>query len=178
MCGSALGLSRIPRVGLARRGRSRPSPSPAPRSPREDRARERASRSRARRAALGLAGYAVNTGGYNIGLFYAPPAEVALLLGVNNTLQVILWSRLLLREVPTRMQATGIGVGVVGTLLFYGLDGAGLAHPAVIGAVGLAGVGYGLWIVGDCCHCDSPPCRAERQRVAGRRTGPVPLLLT
>jgi drug/metabolite transporter (DMT)-like permease len=99
--------------------------------------------------ALGLAGYALNTGGYNVGLFYAPPAEVALLLGVNNTLQVLLWSRLLLREIPTRLQATGIGAGILGTVLFYGSDGARLAHPPAIAAVGLAGVGYGLWIVGN-----------------------------
>jgi drug/metabolite transporter (DMT)-like permease len=99
--------------------------------------------------ALGLAGYTVNAGGYNLGLFYLSPAEVALLLGLNNTLQVLVWARLLLNEIPTRLQTAGISVGLLGALLFYDPAQLRVAHPAAIAAVLLAGVGYALWIVGN-----------------------------
>lgn len=97
---------------------------------------------------LGLAGYALNTGGYNLGLFYLAPAEVALLLGLNNTLQVLLWGRLLLGETPNLVQLLAICAGLSGVGLFYVEDGISIAHPAAIAAVLVAGVGYALWIVG------------------------------
>jgi drug/metabolite transporter (DMT)-like permease len=99
--------------------------------------------------ALGLAGYAVNTGGYNVGLYSLAPAEVALLLGLNNTVQVLFWGRLLLGERPNPRQLTSIAAGLVGVALYYRGTRLSTAHPAAIAAVLLAGVGYALWIVGN-----------------------------
>jgi drug/metabolite transporter (DMT)-like permease len=98
--------------------------------------------------ALGLAGYAVNTGGYNFGLFYLIPAEVALLLALNNTLQVLIWGWLLLKEIPGRLQLAATGVGVGGLILFYSSH-LPTRHLGAVFAVLAAGVGYALWIVGN-----------------------------
>jgi drug/metabolite transporter (DMT)-like permease len=98
---------------------------------------------------LGLAGYAVNAGGYNIGLFYLDASQVGLLLGMNNTLQVLLWSALLLREWPTRLQGIAIGGALLGVFLFHYPSGLGASGPAGALPVLAAGVGYGLWIVGN-----------------------------
>jgi drug/metabolite transporter (DMT)-like permease len=98
---------------------------------------------------LGLAGYAVNTGGYNIGLFYLDATQVGLLLGLNNTFQVLLWSALLLREWPTRLHGLAIVGALAGVVLFHypsGLGASGLAGALPVLA---AGVGYALWIVGN-----------------------------
>jgi drug/metabolite transporter (DMT)-like permease len=98
---------------------------------------------------LGLAGYAVNVGGYNLGLFYLDATQVGLLLGVNNTLQVLLWSALLVREWPTRTQAVAIAGALFGIVLFHYPSGFAVDDLAGVFPVLVAGVGYGLWIVGN-----------------------------
>lgn len=97
---------------------------------------------------LALAGYAVNTGGYNIGLFYLDASQVGLLLGINNTLQVLLWSALLLREWPTRVQGIAIGGALAGVFLFHFPAGLGADLAGVLPVLA-AGVGYALRIVGN-----------------------------
>jgi drug/metabolite transporter (DMT)-like permease len=67
---------------------------------------------------LGLAGYAINPLGYNIGLTVLDASWVAVLLGVNNSLQVLIWSALLLRERPTRLQLGAIAVAIVAVVGF------------------------------------------------------------
>ncbi len=96
---------------------------------------------------LDLAGYAVNAGGYNIGLFYLDATQVGLLLGLNNTFQVLLWSALLLREWPTRLQGLAIGGALAGVVLFHYPSGLGANDLTVALPVFAAGVGYALCIV-------------------------------
>jgi drug/metabolite transporter (DMT)-like permease len=100
--------------------------------------------------ALGLAGYAVNPVGYNLGLTVLDASWVGVLLGVNNSLQVLAWGALLVGERPTRTQLVGIGAGVGGVVLFEGPaagpGGAAAVFPTL--SVLAAGIGYGLWVVG------------------------------
>jgi drug/metabolite transporter (DMT)-like permease len=98
---------------------------------------------------LGLAGYAVNTGGYNVGLFYLDATQVGLLLGLNNTLQVVLWSALLLREWPSRLQGIAIAGALVGVFLFQYPSGFAAEDLTGVLPVLAGGVGYALWIVGN-----------------------------
>lgn len=101
-------------------------------------------------AALGLAGYAVNPLGYTIALAVLPANLVGVVLGVNNTLQVLLFGTVLLRERPTWVQWTAIAVAMVGTVTFRSPIGApvdSLLLPAL--AMLVSGVGYALWVVGN-----------------------------
>jgi drug/metabolite transporter (DMT)-like permease len=101
-------------------------------------------------AALGLAGYAVNPLGYTIALAVMPASWVGMALGVNNTLQVLIFSALLLRERPTSVQLAAIIVATSGTVVFQAPSGAvvsSLLLPTI--AMLCSGVGYALWIVGN-----------------------------
>jgi drug/metabolite transporter (DMT)-like permease len=100
--------------------------------------------------ALGLAGYAVNPLGYTIALAVLPASFVGVVLGVNNTLQVLLFGTLLLRERPTWVQWAAIAVAMVGTLAFRtpsGVSAGSLLVPTV--AMLISGMGYALWVVGN-----------------------------
>lgn len=100
--------------------------------------------------ALGLSGYAVNPLGYTIALAFLPASWVGVVLGVNNTLQVLLWSAILLRERPTSVQLAAIVVATVGTVAFQppgGVSAESLPLPTL--AMLISGVGYALWIVGN-----------------------------
>jgi len=70
-------------------------------------------------AALGIVNYTISQGGVTLGLKLLPSTHVALLLNLNNTLQVILFSALLLREIPTGIQWAGLGLGFLGAIAFY-----------------------------------------------------------
>jgi drug/metabolite transporter (DMT)-like permease len=99
---------------------------------------------------LGLAGYAINPLGYNLGLTVLDVSWVAVLLGVNNSLQVLIWSALLLRERPTRLQLGAIAVAMVAIVGFQMPDaGPDRWALAPTSAVIASGVGYALWIVGN-----------------------------
>jgi drug/metabolite transporter (DMT)-like permease len=100
--------------------------------------------------ALGLAGYAINPLGYTIGLTVLPASWVGVVLGVNNTLQVLIFSALLLRERPTAVQFAAILVAMLGTVGFH-LPGGVPAESRLLPilAVLLSGVGYALWVVGN-----------------------------
>ncbi|TDC77635.1 DMT family transporter [Actinomadura sp. 7K507] len=99
---------------------------------------------------LGLAGYAINPLGYTIGLTVLPAGWVGVVLGVNNTLQVLLFSALLLRERPTPVQLAAIVVATLGTVFFH-LPGGAPADAVLLPtlAVLISGVGYALWVVGN-----------------------------
>lgn len=101
-------------------------------------------------AALGLAGYAVNPLGYTLALAVLPASLVGVVLGVNNTVQVLLFGTLLLRERPTRVQLAAVAVAVLGTIAFH-TPGAvpvdTLLLPAL--AMVLSGTGYASWVVGN-----------------------------
>lgn len=68
---------------------------------------------------LGLLNYAVSQGGITLGLHLLPSSHVALILNLNNTAQVLLFSALILREVPAPVQWAGLGLGMAGTAAFY-----------------------------------------------------------
>ncbi len=68
---------------------------------------------------IGLLNYAVAQGGVTLGLNLLPSTQVSLTLSLNNTLQVILFSAILLREVPGMIQTTGLLMGFAGAFLFY-----------------------------------------------------------
>lgn len=68
---------------------------------------------------LGLLTYTVTQGGIALGLHLLPSSHVALILNLNNTLQVVLFSALLLREMPAALQWAGLGVSVTGAAAFY-----------------------------------------------------------
>lgn len=68
---------------------------------------------------LGLLNYAVTQGGITLGLSLLPSSHVALILNLNNTAQVLLFSALILREVPVPVQWAGLGLGMAGTAAFY-----------------------------------------------------------
>lgn len=53
---------------------------------------------------LGLINYAIAQGGITLGLSLLPSSHVALILSLNNTAQVLLFSALLLHEVPAPVQ--------------------------------------------------------------------------
>jgi drug/metabolite transporter (DMT)-like permease len=97
-----------------------------------------------RLAAIGLGFYALGNGALFVGLQYVSAATAALLLGLVP-LVVLLGGVIWLREAPTRVQLVGIGVALVGTLLFFapGLapgEPLGLAILAV-GVLGNASLG-------------------------------------
>jgi drug/metabolite transporter (DMT)-like permease len=99
---------------------------------------------------LGLAGYAINPLGYTIGLTVLPASWVGVVLGVNNTLQVLLWSALLLRERPTTTQLVCILVATFATAAFQPPDvelGVSVLAPTL--AMLISGTGYALWVVGN-----------------------------
>lgn len=115
--------------------------------------------------ALGLAGYTLTQGGQHLGLFVLAPTQVSLILGVHNTLQVLLWSGLLLREWPTAFQAGAILAALGGVVLYhYPWE---LSAADLWGAVPVlaAGIGYAWWIVGN------------RRWLAGRGAGALSLTL-
>jgi drug/metabolite transporter (DMT)-like permease len=100
--------------------------------------------------ALGLAGYAVNPLGYTIALFVLPASWVGVVLGVNNTLQVLVFGALLLRERPTSIQLAAIAVAMLGTVTFHppgNVPVDTLLLPTL--AIVVSGVGYALWVVGN-----------------------------
>lgn len=101
-------------------------------------------------AGLGLAGYAVNPLGYTIALGVMPASWVGVVLGVNNTLQVLLFSALLLRERPTSIQLAAIVVATFGTVAFH-VPGGVPVHSLLLPTLAmlLSGVGYALWVVGN-----------------------------
>jgi drug/metabolite transporter (DMT)-like permease len=98
---------------------------------------------------LGLAGYAISPVGYNIGLVSLDASWIGVVLGVSNTLQVLIWSGVLLREWPARTQVAAIGVAMFGIVLFEvpGGGGRGTAGPML--AVIASGTGYALWVIGN-----------------------------
>jgi drug/metabolite transporter (DMT)-like permease len=100
--------------------------------------------------ALGLAGYAINPLGYTIGLTVLPASWVGVVLGVNNTLQVLLWSALVLRERPTTIQLAAIVVATLASVAFQTPDAqlrSSVLAPTL--AMLISGTGYALWIVGN-----------------------------
>ncbi|MFZ5823681.1 MAG: DMT family transporter [Bacillota bacterium] len=68
---------------------------------------------------LGVANFAIAQGGVTLGLHLLPSTHVSLILSLNNTLQVILFGALLLREWPSAIQSAGLLVGLGGAALFY-----------------------------------------------------------
>lgn len=100
--------------------------------------------------AVGVAGYAVNPLGYNLALAALPASWVGVALGANNTLQVVVFGAMLLRERPTPVQLTAIIVAITGTLAFTPPSSA-LAASMVLPslAIVLSGAGYALWVVGN-----------------------------
>ena len=68
---------------------------------------------------LGIINYTIAQGGVTLGLKLLPSTHVALLLNLNNPVQVILFSALLLREMPIGIQSAGLGMGLVGAIAFY-----------------------------------------------------------
>lgn len=98
---------------------------------------------------LGLTGYTLTQGGQNIGLYYPNATQVSLILGIHNNLQVLLWSALLMREWPTRLQGLAIVGALGGVLLYYYPWDLGVFDFLGVLPVLAAGVGYALWIVGN-----------------------------
>lgn len=92
--------------------------------------------------ALGTINYGLTQGGQMIGLHLLPSSHVAMILNLNNTLQVLLFSAILLKERPSLVQWVGIGLGLAGAAAFY----YPLASPpgGWVGAIPVlaAGVGY------------------------------------
>lgn len=70
-------------------------------------------------AGIGLLNYAVTQAGVTLGLTKLSPTHVSLILNVNNTLQVILFGALILREVPGLIQSIGLMAGIAGVFYFY-----------------------------------------------------------
>lgn len=68
---------------------------------------------------LGLLNFVVAQGGVTLGLSLLPATHVSLILSLNNTLQVILFGALLLREWPAATQHGGLLLGLAGAVLFY-----------------------------------------------------------
>lgn len=114
---------------------------------------------------LGLTGFTCTQGGIATGLYFLPGNTVSLILAVNNTLQVLLWSGILIREWPGRLQAVCLAAAVGGMVLYtfpwQMTAGIGLGLPPLL----VAGVGYALWTV------------TNRRWLLGRETSALDLTL-
>lgn len=98
---------------------------------------------------LGVLGYGLNPIGQHIGLDRLDASAVVVLLAVGNSLQVLLWSALLLRERPGAVQLGAIAVAT-GGIVAFGWPAGGTVFDAVgVAAVLAGGTGYALWIVGN-----------------------------
>lgn len=98
---------------------------------------------------LGFAGYTVTVGGQNIGLYFLKAHQVTLVLAVHNTIQCLIWSYILIREKPSALQGLALFVALLGIALYYYPWRFGQKDVLGIPPLLVAGLGYGLWTVGN-----------------------------
>ncbi len=96
---------------------------------------------------IGIAGFTIGQGFITVGLWFLPATATSIILPIVNNGLVILFSAVLLKEHPRRLQLFGILMALIGTYAFYYPPNLTGSESFGVLITALSGLGYAYWMI-------------------------------